>query len=368
MLRYVPLTFVLAACLCAKVSAQKLQPADSIPTLSFVVAGDMMQHALQFQTALRPDGTYDYSECFSHVTPLISEADVAIANLETTFGGAPYSGYPGFSTPNSFATAIRDAGFDILLTANNHSADKRSKGLRQTLEVLDSLGIGHIGTYRDTAAWQREHPYLIEAKGFRVALLCWTYGTNGIRVPSPFVVNMLDTVQMARDIEQAKRMNVDAIIAFPHWGVEYELLPSARQVKLAEWMLREGVTHIVGGHPHVVQPIEVRKDTTTNERHLVAYSLGNYTSNITSVNCSGGIQLHFSLTRDSLGHCILGDTYYRLIWQDRPALSKHRQFEVLPMTYPDSLMRQVEKSRRDDFVRNARQLFSQHNIGIEERR
>ena len=356
MRKLLSLFILLTACSCY---AQQEQ-------VSFIVVGDMMQHQLQFEVARTKDDTYDYSPCFQYVKDEISRHDVAIANFETTLGGKPYTGYPGFSSPDSYAAAIRDAGFDLLLTATNHSVDKRTKGLRHTIAVLDSLGLGHLGTYPDSAARRRDYPYLLEVKGFRIALLNYTYGTNGIKVPSPGVVNSLDTALMAIDIERAKQMEVDAIIVFPHWGLERHLLPSPQQRSLADWFLRKGVTHVIGSHPHVVQPIEVRTDAE-GQRHLVAYSLGNYISNMTNVDSTGGLMLRFTLARDERGHCILLDADYSLVWVDRPPLSGKREFVVIPTSYPDSLLNNLQCTRRKSFYDNARNVLQKHNINITEK-
>lgn len=340
--------------------------ADTSATLSFLVVGDLMQHKRQFETARRPDGVYDYTECFAQVRDEISRADVAIGNLETTFGGMPYTDYPQFSSPESYASYIQQAGFDILLTANNHSVDTRAKGLRRTIEVLDTLGLDHLGTYVNAEARRQQYPFLLEAKGFRIALLNFTYATNGIRVPEPFIVNDIDTAQIAADIERARQMEVDAIIAFPHWGNEYQQRPSKPQTDLAEWMLSRGVTHVVGSHPHVIQPIEVRTDEATGQRHLVAYSLGNYVSYMVKPTTSGGITLRFTLARDKAGHCVLKDADYFLIWVDRPEMSGRRQFEVWPVACADSLLRPAEKTKRDAFAANARAILNAYNKGISE--
>ena len=144
-----------------------------------------MQHKAQLNAALQPDGTFDYSGCFTQVTPEIEAADIAICNFETTLGGAPYSGYPQFCSPDAYALAIRDAGFDILLTANNHCMDRRNNGLIRTLDVLDSLGVKHLGTYRNQAERDSLYPYIIEHGSMRIALLNYTYDTNGIPVAKP---------------------------------------------------------------------------------------------------------------------------------------------------------------------------------------
>jgi len=336
---------------------------DSVPvvapepeTLTLLFAGDLMQHKPQFEAARTKDGTYDYTGCFDEVRPLIEEADVAIANLETTLGGAPYAGYPCFCSPDAYAEAIKAAGFDVLLTCNNHSCDTRLKGIKRTIAMLDSLQIPHLGTYVDSLAREAQYPFMLEAKGFRIALLAYTYGTNGLPIPKPSIVNKIDTVQMAKDIEKAKAMQPDAIIAFMHWGYEYHLKPNKEQQFLADWLIAKGVNHVIGGHPHVCQPIEMRTDTTSGEQHLVVWSLGNYVSHMVKPNCDGGLMVNLTLERDAEGHCRTVGSDHTLIWVDRPARSRKRVHRVLPADYPDSLLTPASIAQREVFLRNVEKV------------
>lgn len=333
-------------------------------TITLFFAGDLMQHQPQFEAARCKDGSFDYTGCFDEVRDQIEAADVAIANLETTLGASNFRGYPCFCSPDAYAAAIKEAGFDILLTCNNHSCDSRLKGICRTISALDSLQIPHLGTYVDSVARENQYPYLLEAKGFRIALLAYTYGTNGLPIPTPTIVNKIDTVQMEIDIAKAKRMQPDAIIAFMHWGYEHHLKPNKEQQFLADWLLKQGVTHVIGGHPHVVQPIELRTDTLTNDKHLVVYSLGNYISHMVKQNCTGGMTVTLTLERDSLGQCRTKGADYSLIFVDRPAHSHQRVHRVLPISYPDSLLSPAARAHRDIFLSNAEKVFQECNVGI----
>jgi poly-gamma-glutamate synthesis protein (capsule biosynthesis protein) len=278
--------------------------------LSLLIAGDLMQHGGQLKGALQADGTYSYEECFRFVKPEIERADVAIANFEVTLGGKPYKAYPQFSAPDEFLKATVDAGFDILLTANNHCLDTYQKGLERTIELMDKLSVPHLGTYVNAEARRQQYPFLLEKNGFRIVLLNFTYGTNGLKVTPPNIVNYIDTVEIKADIAKARQMKPDFIIAIPHWGIEYQLLPSAEQKQLADWLLKQGVDHIIGGHPHVPQPIELRNNGNT----LVAYSLGNYISNQARPNTYGGVMVRMELSKkgnkaklDKAGINVLGE-------------------------------------------------------------
>ena len=138
--------------------------------ISLLFVGDLMQHQAQIDAARQGDG-YNYNDCFRHVKKEISEADMAIGNLEVTLGGKPYRGYPAFSAPDEYLNAIKEAGFDVLLTANNHCLDKGKLGLERTILMLDSLKIHHAGTYRNPEERHKSYPLLIEKNGFRIVLL-----------------------------------------------------------------------------------------------------------------------------------------------------------------------------------------------------
>lgn len=165
--------------------------------ISLLFVGDLMQHQAQIDAARQGDG-YNYNDCFRHVKKEISEADMAIGNLEVTLGGKPYRGYPVFSAPDEYLYAIKEAGFDVLLTANNHCLDKGKLGLERTILMLDSLKIHHAGTYRNPEERHRNYPLLIEKNGFRIVLLNYTYGTNGFKTDAPNMVNYINLEQIKK--------------------------------------------------------------------------------------------------------------------------------------------------------------------------
>ena len=350
--------------------------------ISLLFAGDLMQHGPQIKAAQQADGTYDYTECFRYMKQEISEADVAIVNFETTLADKPYTGYPTFCAPDEFLRDCQKAGFDIMLTANNHSCDKGKKGIERTIMMMDSLHIPHLGSYVNEAARKEQYPFLLEKNGFRIVLLNYTYGTNGIPVPKPNIINTIDTLQIRKDILAAKAMNPDAIIAFMHWGVEYTLKPVATQVTLADWLLRQGVTHVIGGHPHVVEPVEVREDAN-GDKHVVAYSLGNFVSNQSQEHTYGGMLVKMELEKevskpsllDDLNAHLLQETKgkvsvtscnYSLYFVTRPVMSGHKQHRVYPVSIPDSLITPAEARLRDTFVNSIRPFFEKNNKNIHE--
>lgn len=297
--------------------------------ITLLFAGDVMAHDSQLNAALNASSnTYDFKPAFEHAKQLIESYDVAFANLETTLGVKPYSGYPNFSSPPQLAADLQWAGFDVLATANNHSVDKLGKGIDGTITSLDSLKIAHTGTFYNQAQRDSTYPLLIEAKGFRLALLNYTYGTNGIAIPTPRIVNLIDTSQIRHDINQAKAMLPDAIIAMLHWGDEYQSSPNAAQINLGKFLTSQGVGLVIGSHPHVLQPMEWTNDSLQN--HLVVYSLGNFVSGQRTIPRDGAAVVGVKLTKDKKG-CRITDAHYRLTYVHYPVIEGIRRFIVVPV-------------------------------------
>jgi len=248
--------------------------------LRLVFAGDIMGHSTQIAGARLPDGAYDYASCFRYVAPILRQADLAIGNLELTLPGSPpYTGYPQFRSPDTLAHALKEAGFQVLVTANNHSNDAGKIGLKNTIATLRGVGFQQTGTFLDSNDLEQHHPLEIVRGNFKLALLNYTYGTNGIPTPPPFIVNLIDENQIERDMARARSMQPDAILVFIHWGNEYQMAPSLYQQQLAVKLIQWGARIVIGAHPHVVQPVqEIVADSGTINPALVVYSLGNFVS------------------------------------------------------------------------------------------
>lgn len=271
------------------------EPQDITSTLT--VCGDIMSHMPQTNDAWDiKQNKYDYSPMIKDAESWISKADYAVGNLETTFaGGSEYSGYPAFNTPDELSDALKNAGFDLLLTANNHCMDKGYNGLVRTLDVLDQRQIAHVGTYRT----QEERDYnngivVADVGGISVAFLGYTYGTNGIPVKDDkkFSVNIfnkdymtnaseLDKELLLSDISAAKNLKTDLIAVMIHWGIEYQIEQNQYQRNVAQFLLDNGVDIILGGHPHVLQPMYLCTSIHENgeqNQGFICYSLGNFIS------------------------------------------------------------------------------------------
>lgn len=305
-------------------------PAQDTTRLSLMFIGDIMQHDSQIQSAFDPKTRqYHYDTCFHFIRKYFHAADLTIGNLELTLGGRPYTGYPQFSAPDELAAALKRAGVDILVTANNHSLDRRRKGLERTIFVLDSLKILHTGTFRDTVERLNDYPLVIQRNGVSIALLNYTYGTNGIPVTKPNIVNLIDTAVIARDLKKARQQKPDIIVVFMHWGNEYQSQPNAAQKQLATFCFKQGASIVVGAHPHVLQPMYWYRDLN----RVVAYSLGNFISGQRDHPRDGAASLLLDIIKVYRNDSVftqIADAKYLLHWVYRTPLPD-RQFLVLPV-------------------------------------
>jgi poly-gamma-glutamate capsule biosynthesis protein CapA/YwtB (metallophosphatase superfamily) len=309
--------------------AARGQEAETLK-ISILFTGDIMGHDEQIWSAEnRETHTYNYDEVFTYIKPVISEADIAIANFEVTLAGLPYKGYPQFSSPPALAQACKNAGIDYFVTANNHSADRGREGIEGTINRLDSLGIPHTGTFLSQAARDSLQPLIIRKKGASIALLNYTYGTNGIKIPYPVIVNQLDKEGIASDIEKAKSRNPDFIVLFLHWGTEYDTVPSKSQYDMSRYFLSKGADLIIGSHPHVLQKMVWLKNDTLLKDKAVVFSLGNFVSNQRKSKTDGGAMVRVELIRSGRSLKISNIGYY-LTWVYTPIVNYRKKFYILP--------------------------------------
>lgn len=281
-----------------------VEPPKEDTHFTMSVIGDIMCHNSQYKDAyISSTGTYDFSYVFEDIKEYVSSADISIGNLETTFAGKDrgYSNYPRFNTPEQLAYNLKDFGIDVLSTANNHSMDTNYNGVVSTLNYLDDAGISHVGT---NTSWYDQNEILIkEVNGIKIAFLAFTYGTNGIPVPTEkaFAVNLINDDLILKQISLAKEQNPDLICASMHWGTEYQTKQNAEQERLANLLFTNGVDVILGSHPHVLQPMEKKSITLedgTTKDCFVIYSLGNFMSGQTKANTRNSVILNMSFTKD----------------------------------------------------------------------
>ena len=261
---------------------EEVIPEDTV--INIVGIGDSLCHSQNFKDAYDSEtGTYDFSPMFKNVTKYIENATVAVGNLETTLAGEErgYSGYPTFNSPDELALDLKEMGIDILTTANNHCLDTGYNGLVSTLNTLDEYGIDHTGTSRSE---EEQNTILFkDLEGIKTAFLCYTYGTNGIPIPSgrDYSVNLIDKEFMKEQLDKAKEEGSELIVVSMHWGSEYRIKQTEEQEDLAEFLIKNGADIILGNHSHVPEPMEMKEvtlDDGSKREGFVIYSMGNFFS------------------------------------------------------------------------------------------
>ncbi len=276
-------------------------------TFTMTAIGDIMCHNTQFMDAYDAQtDTYSFSYVFDEIKHYIENSDIAIGNLETSFAGKDrgYSNYPTFNSPDQLAYSLKQLGLDVITTAGNHCLDMGFSGLSRTIDILDNYEIAHLGTYKTAEA--RDSVFFQDVKGVKIAFLDYTYGTNGISIPSdkPFCVNLIDEDLILKDIENAKAQNADIIVSCMHWGTEYRTTANIEQETLADFLFKNGVDIILGNHPHVLEQMEKRTvtlDDGTEKECFVIYALGNFICDQNAENTRNSIILNLDITKHGNG-------------------------------------------------------------------
>ena len=309
------------------------KPSDISFTLSAI--GDIMCHNTQYIDAYNADtDTYDFSYVFENISLYTKTADICIGNLETTFAGEDvgYSSYPTFNTPDELAYELKDIGVDVLSTAGNHALDKGFDGLSRTTDVLNDADISHLGTYKSKE--EQDKTLIKYVKGLKIAFINYTYGTNGIPVPSDkqFCVNLIDENLMKEQIDRAKQEEPDIIIACMHWGTEYKTTQNSTQEDLADFLFKNGVDIILGTHPHVLEPMEKRtvtlEDGTTKDGFVI-YSLGNFIADQNAEYTRDSIILNLDITKHSDGNVTIDNYDYVPIYMYKDTSKKKQKMKLL---------------------------------------
>ena len=312
----------------------------SIPTedITFTLAttGDIMCHNTNFQDAYNSSTkSYDFSYYFTDVKKYLQEADITVGNLETTLSGAKrgYSGYPTFNTPEILAKNLKDAGFNLVTTANNHCMDKGYSGIESTIDFLDKADLAHTGTFKSKK--DQETILIKNVKGVNIAFLSFTYGTNGIAIPKDksYAVNLIDKDLIKSQIELAKKQNPDLICVSMHWGIEYQTKANKEQQNLADFLFNNGVDVILGNHSHVPQQMEkrtIKLDDGTTKDGFVIYSLGNFMANQNKLYTCDSAILKLQITKHKGdGKITIDKATYTPTYMYKNASKSTKKFKIL---------------------------------------
>ena len=336
--------------------------------VSFLFMGDIMGHGPQIKSAWQENKKqYEYSEVFNPLEDIISSVDFAIGNLEVTLAGKPYKGYPQFSSPDELAVACKNSGMDVLVTANNHSCDRKNKGIVRTLDVLDSLKILHTGTFKDVKNRDKNNLLVLSKEGIKVGLLNYTYGTNGLPFSDPVYVNLVDSVLIKKDVINAKNKDLDKLIVFVHWGYEYKDFPNSYQKKYNRFFQGLGVDVVIGSHPHVIQPMVYSKEN--NHEFLTVFSLGNFVSNQRAERKDGGAMFRLSFQKTD-NNIQISRKEYIPVWVHKYMEKEKYHFQILPCARP--IYNEKYFSNKEDFQKmktfldNTRAHLNTNNLAIKE--
>lgn len=310
---------------------EKVEPIN----FTMTAIGDTLCHNTQYWDAYNSSTKqYDFSYVYDDIKDYTSSADITIGSLETTFAGEDrgYSNYPVFNSPDSLATALKDIGVDVISLAGNHALDYGYSGICRTIDVLDNVGISHLGTYK--SAEDQDKILIKDVKGVKIAFINYTYGTNGIPVPSdkPYCLNLIDKDLISKQIKQAKEQNVDMIVACMHWGTEYKTSANDEQKELADFLFKNGVDIILGNHPHVLEPMEkktITLDDGSTKDVFVVYALGNFTADQRAEITRDSAILNLDITKDSDGKILINKVSYVPIYMYKNSASKVHKFKIL---------------------------------------
>lgn len=310
---------------------EKVEPIN----FTMTAIGDTLCHNTQYWDAYNSSTKqYDFSYVYDDIKDYTSSADITMGSLETTFAGEDrgYSNYPVFNSPDSLATALKDIGVDVISLAGNHALDYGYSGICRTIDVLDNVGISHLGTYKSVEA--QDKILIKDVKGVKIAFINYTYGTNGIPVPSdkPYCLNLIDKDLISKQIKQAKEQNVDMIVACMHWGTEYKTSANDEQKELADFLFKNGVDIILGNHPHVLEPMEkktITLDDGSTKDVFVVYALGNFTADQRAEITRDSAILNLDITKDSNGKILINKVSYVPIYMYKNSAAKVHKFKIL---------------------------------------
>ncbi len=327
------------------------KPEQKEITATVLNTGDILIHDNVLWGAEQDDGSYNFSQLFKEAKPYITKADYAVANLEVTLGGeaaGKYRGYPGFNSPDSLLDYLKADGFDMLLTANNHSLDTGLAGMKRTVQQLKSRNLDFLGTKETTA----DPTYIVkDINGIKIGMVAYTYGTNSSASGASELINYFSSsnlpafyTEAQSVIDTMKKDGAEAIVFYMHWGNEYQVKPNTYQKAVAQQLCNMGVDVIVGGHPHVLQPIELLHSEDSQNTTVCLYSMGNSISNQRISEMTGlcetghtedGVLFNYTFTKDADGEVSLAAVDIIPTWVDRYGTAGNYQYTMYPLENAD---------------------------------
>ena len=362
------------------------EPEHVVSQATIAVTGDILMHMPVINTGLQSDGRYNFDSIFQYLTDYSSAADYSVANLETTLCGTDkgyrYSGYPAFNCPDEIVDALKKAGFDMLLTANNHCYDTSEYGFLRTVRTIRDKGLAVLGTRES----MNDPIYTVqEINGIKVGMVCYTYegqpdnpaaGTvymnkNALSATCAPLVNSFLTTQLdpfylelRQVLAQMKQDGAEATVMFIHWGTEYQTTPNADQQQIAQQLCDLGFDVIVGGHPHVIQPVQLLTSRLDPERRTVClYSTGNAVSNqriaemdLKTGHTEDGMLFRFTFSKYSDGTVYLENADVLPCWVDMRT-DPVKEYDIIPLDVSIRDQWQTAFGLTDEALENANQSY-----------
>lgn len=332
-----------------------------------------MCHSPQYEYAKVGKDSYDFNPVFRYVSDYLSASDFTFGNLETVTAGkkANYSGYPMFNSPVELLDALKNAGFDLLTTSNNHSLDRGEFGIKQTISELTSRSINYNGTFADKK--DRDSIRIFDIKGISIAFLAYSYGTNGNPIPKgkDYLINLIDYDLIHRDIEKAKTLKPDLVLIHYHFGEEYQRQPNDFQKEVVDSTIKMGADIIIGGHPHVLQPFQfIKSQHSVLDSVFVAYSLGNFISNQRKRYTDAGGILTLHITKNfSTSTIKISEVEFIPTWVFKGNTENKNEFIVFPSihTLKDTtinFLRQNNKNRISHSIDDTKEIITKYRTQV----
>ncbi len=338
--------------------------------------GDILMHSPILKYHQKSDGSYDFSEIFKYSTDLYSSYDYMVANLEVTCAGDEYAytGYPCFNCPDNIVTCLKNSGVDLLLTANNHSYDTSVHGFNRTRELVRDSGLDQTGTFAPG-----DKRYIIkDLKGIKIGIINYTYETvasegrkalNGILMNTEVqdYINSFDYTDLdsfyndiEKNIGDMRSDGAEAVMVYMHWGDEYVLSPNDYQKKMAQKLCDLGVDVIVGGHPHVVEPIEILSSQVSGKQTVCLYSMGNAVSNqfasrmnLKTGHTEDGLVFETTFKRLEDGSVILDEIDVTPTWANRFSVNSGTKYMIIPLPKGEDLAEKYSGIGRSFEIENS---------------
>lgn len=346
---------------------------DSTATITISVVGDIMCHTPQFEYARVSKDSFDFNPVFRYVAEYLSTSDFTFGNFETVTAGKEekYSGYPMFNSPSSLLDALKNAGFDLLTTSNNHSLDRGEGGVRKTIIELKNRSINYNGTYLSHA--DRDSIRIFDIKGISIAFLAYSYGTNGNPIPKgkSYLINLIDFNLIRVDIQKAKSLKPDLILVHYHFGEEYQREPNSFQKMVVDSTIKMGADIIIGGHPHVLQPFQfIKSDHSVFDSVFVAYSLGNFISNQRKRFTDAGGILTITISKNILNNTLkITNVEVMPTWVFKGYTGSKNEFIILPsiIASNDTLISFLNNNQRSKLIisiNDAKEILTKYHARI----